>query len=154
MLDADSSGTITLDELKEGLKRVGSELMESEIKDLMDADIDNNDTLDYGEFIAATVHLNKLEREENLLSAFSYFDKDGSGYITIDEIQVACKEFGLDDIHIDEMVKEIDQDNDRHIDYGEFATMMRKGNSGMGRRTMTSRLNFRNALGIIGNESN
>lgn len=37
MLDADSSGTITLDELKEGLKRVGSELMESEIKDLMDA---------------------------------------------------------------------------------------------------------------------
>lgn len=45
------------------------------------------------------------------MSAFSYFDKDGSGYITIDEIQVACKEFGLDDIHIDEMVKEIDQDN-------------------------------------------
>jgi calcium-dependent protein kinase len=45
------------------------------------------------------------------LSAFSYFDKDGSGYITVDEIQAACKEFGLDDIHIDEMVKEIDQDN-------------------------------------------
>jgi len=45
------------------------------------------------------------------LSAFSYFDKDGSGYITIDEIQAACKEFGLDDVHIDEMVKEIDQDN-------------------------------------------
>jgi len=75
------------------------------------ADIDNNGTLDYGEFIAATVHLNKLEQEENLLSAFSYFDKDGSGYITIDEIQAACKEFGLDDVHIDEMVKEIDQDN-------------------------------------------
>jgi len=37
MLDADNSGTITLEELKEGLKRVGSELMESEIKDLMDA---------------------------------------------------------------------------------------------------------------------
>jgi calcium-dependent protein kinase len=155
MLDADNSGTITLDELKEGLKRVGSELMESEIKDLMDAaDIDNNGTLDYGEFIAATVHLNKLEREENLLSAFSYFDKDGSGYITIDEIQAACKEFGLDDIHIDEMVKEIDQDNDGQIDYGEFAAMMRKGNGGIGRRTMTSTLNFRDALGIIGNGSN
>lgn len=37
MLDADDSGTITFDELKEGLKRVGSELMESEIKDLMEA---------------------------------------------------------------------------------------------------------------------
>lgn len=55
--------------------------------------------------------MNKLEREENLLSAFAYFDKDASGYITLDEIQQACKDFGLDDIHIDEMIKEIDQDN-------------------------------------------
>jgi Ca2+-binding EF-hand superfamily protein len=45
------------------------------------------------------------------LSAFAYFDKDASGYITIDEISQACKDFGLDDIHIDEMIKEIDQDN-------------------------------------------
>ncbi|XP_015937659.1 calcium-dependent protein kinase SK5 [Arachis duranensis] len=151
MLDADNSGTITFEELKVGLKKVGSELMESEIKDLMDAaDIDNSGTIDYGEFIAATVHLNKLEREENLSSAFSYFDKDGSGYITIDEIQQACKEFGLDDVHIDEMVKEIDQDNDGQIDYGEFAAMMRKGNAGgaIGRRTMRRTLNFKDALGI------
>ncbi|KAK4394301.1 Calcium-dependent protein kinase SK5 [Sesamum angolense] len=98
MIDTDDSGTITFDELKEGLRRVGSELMESEIKDLMDAaDIDNSGTIDYGEFLAATVHLNKLEREENLVSAFSFFDKDGSGYITIDELQQACKEFGWTD---------------------------------------------------------
>lgn len=45
------------------------------------------------------------------MSAFSYFDKDGSGYITIDEIQQACKDFGLGDVHLDEMIKEIDQDN-------------------------------------------
>jgi calcium-dependent protein kinase len=37
MIDTDNSGTITFDELKDGLRRVGSELMESEIKDLMDA---------------------------------------------------------------------------------------------------------------------
>lgn len=37
MIDTDNSGTITFDELKEGLRRVGSELMESEIKDLMNA---------------------------------------------------------------------------------------------------------------------
>ncbi|KAJ1404999.1 Serine/threonine-protein kinase, active site [Sesbania bispinosa] len=174
MIDTDSSGSITFDELKDGLKRVGSELMESEIKDLMDAaDIDNSGTIDYGEFIAATVHLNKLEREENLLSAFSYFDKDGSGYITIDEIQQACKDFGLDDVHIDEMIKEIDQDNiicqhsyvsvganlfingrfmaqDGQIDYGEFAAMMRKGNGGIGRRTMRKTLNLRDALQLVG----
>lgn len=79
--------------------------------DVWQADIDNNGTIDYGEFLAATIHLNKLEREENLLSAFSYFDKDGSGFITIDELQLACKEFGLSDLHLDDMISEIDEDN-------------------------------------------
>lgn len=37
MLDADNSGTITFEELKLGLKKVGSELMESEILALMNA---------------------------------------------------------------------------------------------------------------------
>lgn len=144
MIDTDNSGTITFEELKEGLKRVGSELMESEIKSLMDAaDIDNSGSIDYGEFLAATLHVNKMEREENLTAAFSYFDKDGSGYITIDELQQACKEFGLGDVQLDEIIKEIDLDNDGRIDYAEFAAMMRKGDGGVGRsRTMRSNLNF------------
>ena len=37
MIDTDNSGTITYDELKDGLRRVGSDLMESEIQALMDA---------------------------------------------------------------------------------------------------------------------
>ncbi|KAL6965199.1 Calcium-dependent protein kinase 4 [Sarracenia purpurea var. burkii] len=118
MIDTDNSGTITFEELKAGLKRVGSQLMESEIKSLMDAaDIDNSGTIDYGEFIAATLHLNKMEREENLLAAFSFFDKDGSGYLTIDELQQACRDFGLGDVHLEEMIKEIDQDNVSHSGY-------------------------------------
>ncbi|KAG2692615.1 hypothetical protein I3760_08G060500 [Carya illinoinensis] len=144
MIDTDDSGTITFEELKEGLKRVGTELMESEIKSLMEAaDIDNNGSIDYGEFLAATLHMNKMEREENLIAAFSYFDKDSSGYITIDELQQACKEFGLGDVHLDDIIKEIDQDNDGRIDYGEFAAMMRTGDGGVGRsRTIRSNLTF------------
>ena len=75
------------------------------------ADIDNSGTIDYGEFIAATLHMNKLEREENLVSAFSFFDKDGSGFITIDELSQACREFGLDDVHLEDMIQDIDQNN-------------------------------------------
>jgi len=37
MIDEDNSGTITFQELKDGLKSVGCDLMESEIKSLMDA---------------------------------------------------------------------------------------------------------------------
>ncbi|KMZ63593.1 Calcium-dependent protein kinase [Zostera marina] len=143
MIDTDNSGSITYDELKAGLRRVGSQLMESEIQNLMDAaDIDNSGTIDYSEFIAATVHMNKMEREENLIAAFTFFDKDGSGFITIDELQQACHEYGLSDVHLDEIMKEIDLDNDGQIDYNEFASMMRKGNSGqVGRRTMRHNLN-------------
>lgn len=141
------------------------------------ADIDNSGTIDYGEFLAATLHMNKLEREENLVSAFSFFDKDGSGYITVDELSQACREFGLDDVHLDDMIKEIDQDNvrtisvifsghwfllvpiklfstvclqDGQIDYNEFAAMMRKGNGEIGRRTMRNslRINLGDALKI------
>ena len=57
-----------------------------------------------------------MEREENLIAAFSFFDKDGSGYITSDELQQACGDFGLGDVHLDEMIKEIDQDNVSHSD--------------------------------------
>lgn len=81
------------------------------ICNLFQADIDNSGTIDYGEFIAATLHMNKLEREENLVSAFSFFDKDGSGFITIDELSQACREFGLDDVHLEDMIKDIDQNN-------------------------------------------
>lgn len=77
----------------------------------MQADIDSSGTIDYKEFIAATLHLNKIEREDHLFAAFSYFDKDGSGYITPDELQRACEEFGIGDFRLEEMIKDVDKDN-------------------------------------------
>ncbi|XP_059307805.1 calcium-dependent protein kinase 1-like [Lycium ferocissimum] len=133
MIDTDNSGQITFEELKDGLKKFGSTLKESEIYDLMQAaDVDNSGTIDYGEFIAATLHLNKIEREDHLFAAFSYFDKDGSGYITADELQHACEEFGIGDVRMEEMIREADQDNDGRIDYNEFVAMMQMGNPVLG----------------------
>lgn len=78
---------------------------------LPQADVDNSGTIDYGEFIAATLHMNKIEREDHLFAAFSYFDRDGSGFITADELQQACDEFGVEDVRIEDMMKEVDQDS-------------------------------------------
>ncbi|TYG88334.1 hypothetical protein ES288_A12G013600v1 [Gossypium darwinii] len=142
-MDTDNSGAITFDELKAGLRRYGSTLKDTEIRDLMNAaDVDNSGSIDYGEFIAATVHLNKLEREEHLVAAFKYFDKDNSGYITVDELQQACAEHNITDVLLEDIIREVDQDNDGRIDYGEFVAMMQKGNSGIGRRTMRNSLNL------------
>ncbi|KAL4585105.1 hypothetical protein LXL04_009720 [Taraxacum kok-saghyz] len=142
-MDTDNSGAITFDELKAGLKRFGSTLKDTEIRDLMDAaDVDNSGTIDYGEFVTATMHLNKLDREEHLVAAFRYFDKDGSGYITVDELQQACIDQNMTDFFVEDIIREVDQDNDGRIDYGEFVAMMTKGNAGIGRRTMRNSVNI------------
>lgn len=77
----------------------------------MQADIDNNGTIDYGEFIAAMLHLNKVQKEHHMFAAFSYFDRDGSGYITADELHQACEQFGLGDLVLNEVMNEVDKDN-------------------------------------------
>ncbi|KAJ8574165.1 hypothetical protein K7X08_025970 [Anisodus acutangulus] len=149
MIDTDNSGQITFDELKIGLKKFGANLNESEIHHLMKAaDIDNSGTIDYGEFVAAMLHANKIEKEDYLFAAFSYFDKDGSGYITADELQKACEEFGIEDVHLEEILQEADQDNDGRIDYNEFVAMMHRGNADLGKKRLPNNFNigFREAM--------
>ncbi|XP_075481479.1 calcium-dependent protein kinase 2-like [Primulina tabacum] len=128
-MDTDKSGTITYEELKTGLARLGSKLSEAEVKQLMEAaDVDGNGTIDYIEFITATMHRHKLERDEHLFSAFQFFDKDSSGYITRDELESAMKEYSMgDETTIREIISEVDTDNDGRINYEEFCAMMRSG---------------------------
>jgi calcium-dependent protein kinase len=137
---------------------------------VLQADIDNSGTIDYGEFIAATLHLNKVERQDHLFAAFQYFDKDGSGYITADELQQACDEFGVEDVRLEDMMGEVDQDNvglvtltlqnsfiiipilmgffeiivvqDGRIDYNEFVTMMQRSTSGFGKKGHRSNISI------------
>ncbi|KAK9103783.1 hypothetical protein Sjap_021037 [Stephania japonica] len=129
-MDTDNSGTITYEELKAGLPKLGTKLSESEVKQLMEAaDVDGNGTIDYIEFITATMHMNRMEKEDHLFTAFQYFDKDSSGYITMEELEQALKKYNMgDEKTIKEIIAEVDSDNDGRINYDEFVAMMRKGN--------------------------
>ncbi|XP_062224253.1 calcium-dependent protein kinase 2-like isoform X1 [Phragmites australis] len=129
-MDADNSGTITVDELRRGLAKQGTKLSEAEVEQLMEAaDADGNGTIDYEEFITATMHMNRMGREEHLYTAFQYFDKDNSGCISKEELEQALREKGLlDGRDIKDIISEVDADNDGRIDYSEFVAMMKKGN--------------------------
>ncbi|XP_057867291.1 calcium-dependent protein kinase 17 isoform X2 [Cryptomeria japonica] len=129
-MDTDNSGTITLEELKIGLARQGSRISDSEVEQLMEsADVDGNGTIDYLEFITATLNMNRIEKEDHLYTAFRYFDKDNSGYITREELEQALIKYGMgDEETIKDIIAEVDTDNDGRINYDEFAAMMRKGN--------------------------
>ncbi|XP_074272016.1 calcium-dependent protein kinase 33-like isoform X3 [Silene latifolia] len=130
-MDTDNSGYLTYEELKTGLAQLGSKLTEVEVMQLMEAaDFDGDGTIDYTEFITATMHRHRLETEENILRAFRYFDKDSSGYITTDELEAAMMEYGVaDENSIKEILSEVDTDNDGRINYDEFCTMMKGGTS-------------------------
>ncbi|RLN40827.1 hypothetical protein C2845_PM01G01820 [Panicum miliaceum] len=141
-VDVKNRGVITLGELREGLRRYGTELEDREISDIVEAaDKDNNVIINYEEFIAATVPLNKIEREEHLMAAFTYFDKDGSGYITVDKLQRACGEHNMEDSFLEEIILEVDQNNDGQIDYTEFVAMMQGNKVGLGWQPMETTLN-------------
>lgn len=95
---------------------------------LFQADVDGNGTIDYIEFVSATMHRHRLERDDHLYKAFQFFDKDKSGFITIDELEIAMKDYGMgDEASIREIISEADTDNDGRINYDEFCAMMRSG---------------------------
>lgn len=52
-------------------------------------DVDGDGFLDYGEFVAISVHLRKMGNDEHLRKAFEFFDQNQSGHIEIDELRDA-----------------------------------------------------------------
>ncbi|CAK9167762.1 unnamed protein product [Ilex paraguariensis] len=129
-MDTDNDGIISIEELKAGLQTFGSRLAESEVQMLIEAvDINGKGTLDYGEFMAVSLHLQRMANDEHLHKAFSYFDKDGNGYIEPEELQDALMEDGAEDCTdvANDIFQEVDTDKDGRISYDEFVAMMKTG---------------------------
>ncbi|KAM0952123.1 putative protein kinase CAMK-CDPK family [Dioscorea sansibarensis] len=130
LMDTNNDGVVTFEELKAGLQKVGSKLTEIEMKMLMEAaDIDGNGVLDYGEFVAITVHLQRIENDKHLRRAFLFFDKNGSGYIETDELKEALSDESghVDTQVLNDILQEVDVDRDGRISYEDFVIMMKSG---------------------------
>ncbi|CAN1303591.1 Calcium-dependent protein kinase 13 [Linum perenne] len=128
-MDTDKDGIISIEELKAGLRKQ-SKLAESEVQMLIEAvDTNGKGTLDYSEFIAVSLHLQRMANDEHLRKAFSYFDKDGNGYIEPEELRDALMEDGADDCTdvANDIFQEVDTDKDGKISYEEFDAMMKTG---------------------------
>jgi len=83
-LDRDGNGVISIEELQGGLgDRENSEEL---LQILRGADTDNSGTINYTEFLAATMDATTFLRESYLKTAFKMFDTDGSGRIDSNEL--------------------------------------------------------------------
>ncbi|KAH1194703.1 Calcium-dependent protein kinase 7 [Glycine max] len=144
LMDTNNRGKINIDELRVGLHKLGHQVPESDVQALMEAvvlftpnlwellsqgDVDGDGHLDYGEFVAISVHLRKMGNDEHLRKAFQFFDQNKSEYIEIEELRSALS----DDLDtnseevISAIMHDVDTDKDGRISYDEFATMMKAG---------------------------
>ena len=119
---------ITKETFVSRMKKVLNELPTEEIEALFD-NIDENGTgnIEYQELIRALTDKEKLLNDKNLKEAFNFFDKDGSGSITWNEIaDIIYPEGKIPENVMKEFLNEIGQENENmKIDYYDFKKILR-----------------------------
>merc|ERR1719277_1641136 len=127
MMDNNKDGTLTIDELRLGMDKIGATFPDME-KILRAIDTDGSGKVDYTEFIAATLDHKEYTSKSVLWQAFRVFDKDGDGCITKRELtQVLQMDDLKDSKKLDEIIDEVDLDGDGNISFDEFSKMMLSG---------------------------
>ncbi|SOS77369.1 calcium-dependent protein kinase 2 [Plasmodium sp. gorilla clade G1] len=130
-LDVDNSGTLSSQEILDGLKKIGYQKIPPDIHQVL-RDIDSNASgqIHYTDFLAATIDKQTYLKKEVCLIPFKFFDIDGNGKISVEELK---RIFGRDDIEnplidkaIDSLLQEVDLNGDGEIDFHEFMLMMSK----------------------------
>ena len=119
---------ITKDTFVSRMEKVFKGLTKEEIENLFDS-IDENETgnIEYEELIRALSDKEKLLNDKNLKEAFNFFDKDGSGAITWNEIaEIVYPEGKIPENIIKEFLNEIgENDENMKIDFFEFKKILR-----------------------------
>jgi len=129
VLDKNKDGTLTIKEIVDGMKAHGLEMPENMADSLARVDTDGSGSIDYTEFIAATLEQSRYIRDEVMWTAFRTFDKDGDGQITKEELKAVVSGHGddLEKVEADvlAMIAEADNDGNGCISFEEFKAMMR-----------------------------
>ena len=123
-LDTNADGILSKNELLEGYLKTmnASEANAAVNKILNEVDTNNSGNIDFSEFLSACMNYNKSLSMDNLKAAFRSFDKDGSGFITLDELRNVLA--GCENEAWESVMKEVDENGDGVIDLKEFVDLM------------------------------
>ncbi|MES1922360.1 calmodulin-like 3 [Bonamia ostreae] len=128
LFDKNGDGTISALELGQVLRSLGQNPTESELNDMIsEFDSNGKGNIDFEDFkrIIST-HKSEFSAKSNVKEAFKAFDKDGNGFISLEELKSAMESLGekVTKEELQEMVKIADKNNDGKIDYEEFVEIM------------------------------
>jgi calmodulin len=106
------------------MRSLGLNPTNKEITDLIaEVDKNGNQRLDFQEFVTfMSKHWHERDQEAELREAFRLFDRDNSGYITINELKQVMLNMGekLNQEELEDMMREADVNRDGKLDYQEF----------------------------------
>ncbi|KAG5453331.1 Calmodulin [Clonorchis sinensis] len=126
--DKDGNGSIDIKELEEALSRVGRRPTRFEVANIMRRfDSDGDGRINFPEFIVMVMKKKKFASvEADLRRAFNYFDKNGDGFISQDELRSVIRLFGdkLKNVDAEAIMNEADENGDGLLNYEEFLTLM------------------------------
>ena len=128
-LDTNKDGKLQYEELLAGYENYyGKEMAKDEVDRIFElVDVDHSNEIDFSEFVTETANRGNLLQEEKLKQAFSYYDKDNSGSISVDEIRgVLGVGQHISDEVWKQVVLEVDENGDGEVSFEEFKIMMQQ----------------------------
>jgi calcium-dependent protein kinase len=127
-LDTNRDGMLSVTEFTDSLSSC-EKLSSNEIDRIArSVDLDGSGTIDYTEFLAATLDQKLYCNEEKLWNAFKRFDIENTGKISADNLRHVLDSEGLvDDPEVwDDVIRESDKNRDGVIDFEDFLKMMQE----------------------------
>jgi len=129
-LDDNGDGMLTKEELTSSIRQSGLKVPDG-FQDIIDnIDADGNGFVEYTEFLSAALDKRSYLEEDLLWTSFAFFDRDGDGKISIDELRLVLKDDGVQGVlggqTAEEIMLSIDTSGDGGIDFDEFMTMMKE----------------------------
>ena len=129
LIDENSDGVLTLNEIKKGIKNCKFKSMNDDtiIKLYNDMDIDKNGLVNYTEFLSALMDYEKNIKKEHLIECFRNYDADNSGKICFNEFcKILRPQNENEKIELKNLYDKFDIDGDGEIDIDEFIEGFKK----------------------------
>ena len=127
--DKDYDGFISIDDLAEIMKKIGSPINEGELQDVKgEINPNDNSIFDLKEYLSIMEKRNReKDADEDLFTLFQIIDKDENNLIGATELWNYMDALGhkVSPEETEEMIKEFDEDGDGYCTFKEFVKMMK-----------------------------
>jgi Ca2+-binding EF-hand superfamily protein len=128
LIDKEKTGKLSLEQLMRAFDESGMEKVKDKVSDIMNKmDYRKEGKINYTEFLAASINSHEVTKKSNLQFAFHYFDTDGTGFITSENLQEVFQREGrsIDIDEINKMLTDADLSKTGKISWEDFYKLMK-----------------------------